>query len=92
MGMEAVGKQALGMPHHPLLLPHHPARGRQGAPEQSAAVPAQPGSSSTVPMTTVTTKGPSPASPRQQPRAWQRLPRQEEPEPGAAPGVFWGWG
>lgn len=34
--------------------------------------------------------GPSPASPRQRPRAWQPPPRQEELSPEHAPGVCWG--
>lgn len=65
-----------------------PAGGRQGAPEQSRQE-----SSHSVAMATVTMEGLSPASPRQRRRAGQRLPRQEEPEPGARARCFQlGWG
>lgn len=66
-----------GCPRCPPYIPRRPSSGRQGAPEQSL----RQGSSRAVPMATVTMEGPSPASPRQRPRAWQRPPRQEEPEP-----------
>lgn len=55
-----------------------PGGARAGSAAFSAA---RQGSSRAVPIATVTMEGSSPASPRQRPRARQRLPRQEEPEP-----------